>query len=657
MDISTLQDYKDKKLLRCQKHPSKNLLIWNYTDLVQCKRLWDDVTTVSRGLVTDLEGNIIARSFRKFHNIEEGRHTPTQEFDVFEKVDGSLVIVFWHESEWIVATRGSFVSPQAQHARDLLHKYFGSDDFKLHTDKTYSFEIIYPQNRIVVDYRDADELVFLTAFGVDGSEYIDAGVELAEYNIRCAKRYSYTDVEQLKALNWENAEGFVVRFSNGERVKVKFQKYLDLHRTLTNISAASVWDMLCKDPSALSIDDIPDEFMSWVEQKWKQLKDEYDAIFASVHDIFESLAACTSNRTEFAKQASKHENAKLLFMLYDRRMDDLHNCICQSIRPKDGHLDVPFCGKIESTPPLKTRRIIILVGVAGAGKSTWCHDYIQRNPNTLRVNRDTIRQQLFAMPRKAYYTQLDMVLRQKEEIVSYIELANIRTAVESGYDVVIDNTNLKKTYIDKYLKEFPEVDVAVEVFHTPLAECISRDAQRGEDAVGEEVIQKQYKSFQALKKSPLLQKKARQAHLCTPIVQNVSLPAGYVFDIDGTLADNRHRSPYAWHLVDKDNVIEGVRSTLVALHSTGYKIAICTGRDGVCEQKTREWLTTHNIPFDMFYIRPVKNKEPDWVVKERMWRDIATKINIVAIFDDRNSVVKHGRKCGLQVYQVNDGNF
>ena len=44
-----------------------------------------------RGLVTDNEGNIVARPFRKFFNMEEGKHTSTDNFKVYEKINTATI--------------------------------------------------------------------------------------------------------------------------------------------------------------------------------------------------------------------------------------------------------------------------------------------------------------------------------------------------------------------------------------------------------------------------------------------------------------------------------------------------------------------------------------------------------------------------------------
>lgn len=657
--IQKLGEYKAAKLVRCQKHPSRDLYIWNYSDLAQHKQHWDDVTRMARALVTNGAGDIIARSFPKFHNIEEGRHTPTAEFVVEEKLDGSLIIAFWHDDEWIVASRGSFVSPQADHARSLLQSCsnaFADMDINL----AYSFEVIYPENRIVVDYGCRDDIVLLAAFDKEGREYPEAMIK----GVSKVATFNFTEYESIKNLDWRNSEGFVVRFSNGERVKIKFQNYLELHRVVTNINAHTVWEMFCKNVSDLDLDTpIPDEFMEWVKSKWCEFRRAYDEIYASAY------AACRqynpsvdTTRAEFAKQAAKHKLAKIIFSMYDNKYDHTDSLICEMIKPSNGQFDTPFNGKNVATKQYKkdeVRTITVLIGPSGAGKTTWCREFLPKNPRAVRVSRDAIRAQLWAESAAEYYAHNDVILRTREDMVTRVLLATIQAALDAGADVVIDNTHLEKRYIQKYLTAFPYCRFSYVYIDTPIDQCIANDATRypGE-RVGEDNIRRQYPKFQAMRKTRTTDKPPRGIPDLSPEkCKNDDLPDGYIFDVDGTLADNSGRSPYEWSAVDKDIVIDDVRRVLATLRAAGYAIAICTGRDGIAETKTRRWLADNKIEYDYFYIRPTGNKEPDWIVKERMWCDIATKMNILGMFDDRDSVVRHGRKCGLRVFQVSEGAF
>jgi hypothetical protein len=93
-----------------------------------------------RGTILDNDGNLIAKSFNKFFNIEEFISIPNDTFDVYEKIDGSCIILFYYNHEWIFASKGSFTSEQAVKAKELSSKYPLNI---LDTKKTYVFEIIY----------------------------------------------------------------------------------------------------------------------------------------------------------------------------------------------------------------------------------------------------------------------------------------------------------------------------------------------------------------------------------------------------------------------------------------------------------------------------------------------------------------------------------
>ena len=66
--LEKLEKYYNDGLLIKQVHPTKDLTIWNYSTKVQYDRLWDEVTLMARGLVTNSKGEIIARPFTKFFN-------------------------------------------------------------------------------------------------------------------------------------------------------------------------------------------------------------------------------------------------------------------------------------------------------------------------------------------------------------------------------------------------------------------------------------------------------------------------------------------------------------------------------------------------------------------------------------------------------------
>lgn len=163
MNIQDLKQLIADDYINVQKHPTADLYIYNYSPKAQYDRLWNDWTLACRGLIMNALYEVVARPFHKFFNLEETENLilPDEPFEVYEKMDGSLGILYWADGKPAIATRGSFTSEQAIVATELLHTKYANSLEHLDPTKTYLFEIIYPENRIVIDYGDARKLVLL----------------------------------------------------------------------------------------------------------------------------------------------------------------------------------------------------------------------------------------------------------------------------------------------------------------------------------------------------------------------------------------------------------------------------------------------------------------------------------------------------------------
>ena len=335
--LEKLNKYYEDGLLYKQVHPSLPLTIWNYTEKVQYENLWDEVTLMCRGLVTDNEGDIVATPFQKFFNIEEGKFEPTEKFEVYEKMDGSLGIVFWYEGQWVVATRGSFTSDQAIKAREILRKY-NTDIMFRHL--TFCFEIIYPENRIVLDYGDDEKLVLLGTFNKDGKE-VDSEI-WSQWGFDVVKKYDgIKDFRELKSMIKDNQEGFVVKFSNGNRIKVKGLEYLRLHNIMTNVTTTGIWEYLKNGEDVMELlKDVPDEFYKKIKSYVQDLKYGYFQISeraGKLHDGFRygkyNDVDPEPTKKEFAEFVSKQEKVlqPVMFAMWDKK--EYNEIIWNIIKP------------------------------------------------------------------------------------------------------------------------------------------------------------------------------------------------------------------------------------------------------------------------------------------------------------------------------------
>lgn len=319
--------YEDGWLIK-QTHPTLPLTIWNYSQTTQYEGKWDEVTMMCRGLVTDTEGNIVGRPFKKFFNMEEGRHNSTPDFDVYEKMDGSLIIIFWYDGGWVVASRGSFTSEQAVGASKI---FFDELDHNFSIGITYLFEFTAPWNRIVVDYGEKPNLTLLGAIRTETGE--EASWEILKgitdgANCDVVKKYDgIDDYSKLKDAIEKNREGFVIRFSNGDRMKIKGEEYLRLHKIMTEVSTKSIWEILSNgDDMEGLLKDVPDEFYSKIKEyetalvrEFNMIKREYELIYVIINTPERIM-----DRALFASYAKQYKYPSILFaMLNGKKVEPI----------------------------------------------------------------------------------------------------------------------------------------------------------------------------------------------------------------------------------------------------------------------------------------------------------------------------------------------
>lgn len=298
-----------------RKHPTEELYILNYTPKTQYEGMWNETTLSCRGLIVDELGEIRARCFPKFFNYEEcsaevhDRLERNVGFSVHEKLDGSLGILYWLGDRPFIATRGSFESEQAARANLILPKY---DLSNLNRNLTYLFEIIYPGNRICVDYGEREELVFLSAYE------IASGLEVRpEHPFPAAGTHHLgSDFGAIKSMNLSNQEGFVVRFNDGYRFKIKFEDYVRLHSVIFSVSSKSVWNAL-RNGVDMDLGKIPDEIYGWIRDVEKGLRDSYSEVENNALQVFRDIRHLP--RREFAGKALEYKYSGVLFKMLDGR--------------------------------------------------------------------------------------------------------------------------------------------------------------------------------------------------------------------------------------------------------------------------------------------------------------------------------------------------
>ncbi len=332
-------------------------------------------------------------------------------------------------------------------------------------------------------------------------------------------------------------------------------------------------------------------------------------------------------------------------------------------------------------------KIILPIGISGSGKSTWVRRYIKNDieQKTVIVSRDAIRLSLYGLSNETYseyYAEPSDVMKKREKVVSKFANSQIWFAINSGLDVIVDNTHLRKAYINEYKKYGVEIELVI--FDATEEEAVKCDLKRTK-TVGSDVIKRQIKMFNLLMNTEFIEEIDEYNKFVKKIfgsdngykknLHNVTKSDAVVVDLDGTvaLATNRNVHDLSKVLTDEPNlgVAEIVRvlrkQQLLPYSGTTTNIIFCSGREDICREDTLAWLNNldngivhTDFPFCNFHLRMRPSGTTafkDWEIKVDLWRDIQADYNIIALIDDRDQIVHIGRRLGFTVMQVNYGDF
>lgn len=326
INLDEFSELIDQGYINVQTHDSGKLKILNYTPKTQYERLWNEKTLICRGLIIDNEGNIVARPFKKFFNLDEPQEEsiPNESFEVYDKLDGSLGILYFLDEKPFIATRGSFNSTQSIKANQLLQSKYSH--IKFDPNLTYLFEIIFPENRIVVDYHGLEDLILIAIIDTKTGK----DLPLYDFGMPLVKKFDgIKDISKLREIKDTINEGFVIKFQNGFRVKLKFEEYVRLHRIITSVNSKMIWEHL-KDNKPLDdiLDRVPDEFFKWVKDTVSDLKNKYEKI----EDIAKSEFKVLEDRKMTAEYFKNCTYPAILFRILDNR--DYSDIIWKLLKPK-----------------------------------------------------------------------------------------------------------------------------------------------------------------------------------------------------------------------------------------------------------------------------------------------------------------------------------
>lgn len=304
-----------------------DLTLYKYNEECSHNGFWNETNRLCRGIIFSADSTLIARPLPKFFNLNEEAESsidnlPQCGFVVEDKLDGSCGIGYLSEGSWWLATPGSMVSEQASRGTAMLARY---DIKRMPIDVTPIFEIIYPENRIVVDYCGEEKLVLLAIMEYNGQEWHWSRVDqMAETcGFERPQRFSHDNLAALP--HRENSEGYVIRFENNFRVKVKSPWYVAVHRLLNYMTPKNVIELIRGREYRAILEKLPPDLQASMDDIRAAVQTAWLNHRAVITGIFN--AAPRGDRKTFALWVKAHAPIKYLGALFglldQREIEDL----------------------------------------------------------------------------------------------------------------------------------------------------------------------------------------------------------------------------------------------------------------------------------------------------------------------------------------------
>ena len=278
------------------------------------------VVCESRGLMLDSANNwaVVAHPFNRFFNWGE---SGSAEIDwstagVQEKLDGSLLVMYYWAGAWQVNTRktpgaGSPVGDWGISFADLFWRcwaqQYGNAGFDhLTPGSTYCWELTSPLNRIVT--HNADERITLLAVRqADGQEQ---AVQQYQHCFDVVGHYQFGSAEAAaeaaELLDPIKQEGFVVVDAEFRRVKIKSSHYVAIHRTVTSLNTRAIVELIQQGQALQILTHFPE-----IEREFNQIRDHISAQAAEIDRWFALLQPWAQQVTSNGDRAADTFSRKI----------------------------------------------------------------------------------------------------------------------------------------------------------------------------------------------------------------------------------------------------------------------------------------------------------------------------------------------------------
>lgn len=292
----------------------------------------------ARGLILDSLDNfkVVRMAFKKFFNLGESyaAHIDWNTAVATEKIDGSIMTVWYARGKWRLSTNGTIDAFKAELSGAGPYKTFGelfesvlplSNFASCKHNFCFTFELVSPYNKIVIDYPKTKAYILsirnLNTFKeVDDLDMRDFSNYMAVERPQVYNLNNEADYRKLVEQMPEGHEGIVVRDAAGNRVKIKTLLYFEMHKAKNNgvITLERIVDLILKN------DD--EEFLSYFVEyrpKFSYIRNLREKILSRIEEI-KDLTKNYSSKKEIALDNSiPNWEKRFYFNAFDKRENNL----------------------------------------------------------------------------------------------------------------------------------------------------------------------------------------------------------------------------------------------------------------------------------------------------------------------------------------------
>ncbi len=328
----TLQDLESEYAV--SSNVRDGLVILNYCQIDSAKTA--PIVMECRGLVLKMDDwSVVACPLKRFYNYGECPEI-TGKFDwnnftCEEKVDGSLVLMYWCpiRLKWVMNTRNSFGDGEINDSgltwEDLFFSLINPNDTSLLKFYTYIFELCSPFNKVVT-YHEKPKIVLLAIMDKHFCDEADASYFnwFAEtHGFKVPPKFNFKNITEAQNHLTDTPfsfEGFVLRDCNGLRLKMKSPAYLRAHYLFSNGNSVANKNLI---PLILYNQNDLDELLSYYPEfkgRVDALQGKIGNIILEIQEFYNGIAGLVPQK-EFASHAVTKPYAAILFEARKQKKD------------------------------------------------------------------------------------------------------------------------------------------------------------------------------------------------------------------------------------------------------------------------------------------------------------------------------------------------